>query len=277
MTFDELFNLTGVAAPAVPRTDEPRLFGGVLIGQAIVAGSAGTRRCHALHGFFIGVGAMEVPFDVAVERTRDGGSFATRQTEIRQGEKLLWAGLSSHHDGDEGPEHAMAMPDLPPPEGLEDQAVTRDRNALARCKTVRRFLPEVMLDARPVDLPAAEPGGAQPARAIWVRPRAPVTGGQAVHQGVIGFASDVGLVHAGLLNHRRMGGEALQVASLDHSMWFHREADVNGWMLHVQRTPSAGQGRGFSQGAVFTRDGLLVASVAQEFLARRMKEERKQG
>ena len=279
MTFDDLFTVSQAGdhwtAPATPRTDEPRLFGGVLIGQAIVAASMRTRRCHALHGFFISVGVMETPFDIAVERTRDGGSFATRRVEIRQAEKLLWAGYSSHHDGDEGPEHAMAMPDVPLPETLEDQTVTRDRNALARGKNKRRFLPEVMLDARPVELPPVEPGAAQPARAVWFRPRMPVRGGQAVHQAVVGFASDMGLVHVGLLNHHRTGGGALQAASLDHNMWFHREASANDWMLHVHRSPSAAHGRGLSQASVFTRDGVLVASVTQEFLARRLKAEGK--
>ena len=272
MTFDELFTLTGsgggLTGPAVPRTHEPRLYGGVLIGQAIVAASAGTRRCHALHGFFIGVGLMQMPFDIAVERTRDGGSFSTRRVEIRQSDKLLWAGYSSHHDGDEGPSHAMAMPDVPPPEALEEQTVTRDRAAVARGKPPRRFLPEVMLDARPVELPPAPPGAAAPARAIWVRPRTPVEGDAALHQAVMGFASDMGLVHVGLLAHRRAAGGPLQAASLDHSMWFHREASANEWMLHVHRSPSAAHGRGYSQAGVFSRDGVLVASVTQEFLAR---------
>ncbi len=275
MTFDELFALqpaaTGWIAPATPRTDEPRLFGGVLIGQAIIAASAGTRRCHALHGFFISVGSMEQAFEIAVERTRDGGSFATRRVEIRQADSLLWTGLSSHHDGDAGPEHAMVMPDLPPPERLDDQTTIRDREAAAAGRPARRFLPELMLEARPVELPPTPPGGAQPARALWVRPRRPLGDTPALHQAVIGFASDMGLVHAGLLAHRRANAGKLQAASLDHSMWFHREAAAEDWMLHVHRTPSAGHGRGYSQGSVFTRDGVLVASVAQEFLSRKPK------
>ncbi len=273
MTFDELFALApasggGLAAPAVPRTGEPRLFGGVLIAQAILAACRQTRRCHALHTFFISVGEMEVGFDISVERTRDGGSFATRRVEIRQGERLLLAGYSSHHDGDDGPAHQSAMPDLPPPEGLEDQSIVRAREADARGKTSRRYLAETMLDVRPVELPPVPPGGEQPARAIWFRPRSPVTGGSAMHQAVIGFASDMGLVHVGLLNHFRAGGGPLQAASLDHSIWFHREASADDWMLHVQRSPNAAHGRGLSRAQVFTRDGTLVASVAQEFLAR---------
>ena len=163
------------------------------------------------------------------------------------------------------------MPDMPPPEGLEDQRVTRARNAEARGKRFRRFLPGEMLDARPVELPPVEPGSEQAARAIWFRPRAPLGGGLAMHRAVIGFASDMGLVHVGLLQHARAGGAPLQAASLDHSVWFHRDADANDWMLHVQRAPAMAHGRGLSRAQVFSRDGRLVASVAQEFLARTMR------
>ena len=120
MNFNDLLTLaqttdTAWTAPGVPRTDEPRLFGGVLIAQAILAASAGAPACHALHAFFIGVGEKEQPFDITVARTRDGRSFATRHVKITQAGRLLLAGHSSHHNGDPGPEHQMQMPDLPPP------------------------------------------------------------------------------------------------------------------------------------------------------------------
>ncbi len=272
MTFDNLLTLTptsnGFAAPAAPATDEQRLFGGLLIAQAVMAASADTRRCHALHALFIGAGVMQQPFDIGVEHTRDGGSFATRRVEIRQGERLLLSAISSHHDGDDGPEHQSVMPDLPPPEGLEEQSTIRARVAQVRGADFRRYLPEELLDARPIELPPTEPGSEQPARAIWFRPRTPFADRQDLHRAVIGFASDTGLVRVGLLNHRRAGGAPVQAASLDHSIWFHRDASSLDWMLHVQRAPNAAHGRGLSRAQVFTRDGILVASVAQEFLAR---------
>ena len=278
MTFDELFALSPAAgheadaarwmAPGAPPTDEPRLFGGVLIAQAIVAASHGTKACHALHAFFVGVGETPTPFEVAVERTRDGRSFATRRVEIRQDGRLLLAGHTSHSDGDDGPDHQFAMPDLPPPETLEDQRATRTRNAEARGGKTRRYLAEEMLDFRPIELPPGAPGSSGPVRAIWFRPRTPIEGGPAMHRAAIGFASDLALVHAGLLAHRRAGGGQLQAASLDHSLWFHREASANDWMLHVQRSPSAARGRGLARAEIYSRDGTLVASVAQEFLAR---------
>ena len=270
--FDELFRLVpvgaGFVAPGAPLTDEQRLFGGLLIGQAIVAASSLTRQCHALHAFFVGVGVMQAPFDIAVQRIRDGGSFATRQVDIRQGERLLLSALTSHHDGDDGPQHQSVMPDLPTPEGLLQQTIIRARHAEAQGTTGKHYLPDELLDARPIELPPTEPGSEQPARAVWFRPHAPFADRPELHRAVIGFASDMGLVHVGLLNHRRTGGGPLQAASLDHSIWFHRDASAADWMLLVQRAPNAAHGRGLSRAQVFSRDGTLVASVAQEFLAR---------
>ncbi len=278
MTFDELFSLTPAPgtlgcwiAPGAPQTDEPRLFGGMLIGQAIVAASAGTKACHSLHALFISVGKKAAPFDISIEPTRDGRSFATRRVEIRQRDLLLLAGHTSHHDGDEGPDHQFAMPDLPHPESLEDQRTIRARHAAARGETAPRYLAEDMLDARPVELPPRPPGEPGPARAIWFRPRRPIQGGPAIHRAAIGFASDLGLVRAGLVAHRRSGGGGVQAASLDHSLWFHREASANDWMLHVQRSPNTAHGRGLSSAEIYSRDGTLVASAAQEFLARHLR------
>ena len=269
VTFDALFALTRTAQDrwtslATPRTSEKRVFGGVLIGQAIVAASVQTRRCHALHAFFIGVGEPEKAFDTTVERIRDGGSFATRRFDIRQGERHLLTGHSSHHDGDYGPDGQVAMPDVPPPEKLEDQRVTRANHASSTGQPTRRYLSAEMLDARPMlpSTPAKE-------RAVWFRPRSPITGGRDIHQAVVGFASDAGLIHTGLHTHAR--GIDLQSASLDHSIWFHRDASVNEWMLHVQSGPTMAHGRGFSRATIFTRQGVLVASVAQEYLARRKR------
>jgi acyl-CoA thioesterase-2 len=277
VTFDELFELKPAGAgqwiaPGAPQTDERRLFGGLLIGQAIVSASKETRRCHALHAFFIGVGGMQEPFEIDVEPTRDGGSFATRRVEIRHRQKLLLAAYSSHHDGDSGPDNQVAMPRMPAPEDLEDQRITRGRRAEGRSEPARRYLAEDLLDARPVELPPLPPGSDQPGRAIWFRPRQPIRGGVEMHQAAIGFASDLGLVHVGLLAHFRASRFPVQSASLDHSIWFHREASANDWMLHVQSARVAAVGRGLSQSAIYTRDGRLVASASQEFLARRQRE-----
>ena len=280
MSFDELFALAPAGAdrwtaPQPPQTDEPRLFGGLLLGHAIVAASMGTTRCHALHALFIGAGSKAAAMELAVTRTRDGRSYATRQVELRQEERLLLTGLTSHHEGDEGPEHQIQMPDLPGPETLEDQRVLRARHAEARGRTARNYLGEVMMDARPIEMPLDQAQGVEGRRAVWFKPRQPIRGGTAVHQAAIAFASDMGLVHVGMQAHNTLGDRGpLQATSLDHSLWFHSDGLANDWMLHVQRAPIATQGRGLAHASIFTRDGRLVASAAQEFMARRKPAER---
>ena len=275
MTFDELFALTPAGdgrwtAPATPRTGERVVFGGLVVGQAIMATAYGTRRCHALHGFFIGPGAFETPFDVSVEKMRDGGSFSTRRFEVCQGEHLLMAGYTSHHDGNDGPRHQMRMPDVPPPEHMEslDTVVTRRAEQLG--KPVRRYLASELLQMRRMDvMPGSEKTGIVES-ALWFRAHSPIQGPAVLHQAAIGFASDVGLVHAGMLQQPNSYGQ-LQAASLDHSLWFHREAPADQWLLQLTRCTVMREGRGLSYASIFTPDGQLVASVAQEFLARYIK------
>jgi acyl-CoA thioesterase-2 len=276
MTFDELFTLRSDGperwiAEGAPPTDERMVFGGLVVGQAIVAASQGARRCHALHAYFIGMGAKQKQFEIAVERTRDGGSFNTRRVEIRQEGKLLMAALTSHHDGDDGPEHQATKPKVAGPEKLEDLYVGWRRHRQQQGRTARNYLAEQMLEVRPVTSPGSDLFSAQGTQAIWFRPRQPITGTTAIHQAAIGFASDVGLVRAGLQQHSHPGSDQYQTASLDHALWFHRDVSANDWMLHVLDSPAAANGRGFSRAAIYTRDGSLVASVAQEFLVRKSR------
>ena len=123
------------------------------------------------------------------------------------------------------------------------------------------------MDIRPVDLPTAH-GASIADRAAWFRPRQPLSAEPFLHRAAIAFASDAGLVRVGLMAHAARGGPEVQAASLDHAIWFHREADANGWMLHVQRGTNLAGGRGLADSRIFSQDGTLVASVAQEFLAR---------
>ena len=269
MDFPHLLGLTRTGdtawiAPGLPRSDEPRPFGGALVAQAILAASDGAPACHALHAFFIRAGEKEQPFDISVTRTRDGRSFATRQFEVTQAGRLLLAGHSSHHDGDCGPAHQAEMPDVPPPEALENQAAARAKSG----RPPRTYLLDMMLDVRAVEQPQA---AGHPRRALWFRPRVAFQGSASLHRAVIGFASDVGLVRVGLLPHGSTQDAAIQAASLDHSIWFHGEAAADDWLLPVQHSPVAQQGRGLSLGAIFSRQGRLVASVAQEFLCRERK------
>ena len=276
MTFDELFHLTPTGpqrwtAAGAPLTDERVVFGGLVVGQATVAASIDNRSCHSLHAYFIGAGTKQTPFVISLDRTRDGGSFSTRQVEICQGERLLMVAYTSHHDGDPGPVHEDVMPAVSGPDEQEDMFVAYRRRLENLGHRPRKYLAEQMMEVRSVPAEDRELVTANGTQATWFRPRTPIEGGRAIHRAVVGFASDVGLVRAGLQRHTTPGSDKYQTASLDHAIWFHREASASDWMLHVLHSPVAANGRGFSRGSIFTRDGALVASVAQEFLVRNSK------
>jgi acyl-CoA thioesterase-2 len=273
MTFDQLFDLNPGdenwwAGPSAPLTEEPRLFGGVLIGQAVIAASANTSPCHSLHVFFIDAGLKDVPFHITVEPARTGRSFAVRHIRTEQKGRPLLVGYSSHHAGDRGPEYQITMPDVPPPENFEDQRDVRTQKAKKLSRTPSHFLGHEMLDVRHAGTLNPKQDSMGTRCALWFRPRSPILGALDVHQATIGFASDLSLVHGRLSSHFTAGGLALQHTSLDHSLWFHRKAACDDWMLQVMQAQICTEGRGLSRAAIFTRDGQLVASVAQEFLAR---------
>ena len=214
----------------------------------------------------MGTGEKAEAFDLSVERTRDGGSFATRHVQIRQGEKLLLAGYSSHHDGNDGPEHQITMPHAEPPDSVEDWAVVRRRREQEQGKPRRNYLFDMMLDVRHPELPATSNSPDAP-HVLWFKSREAIQGSNALHQAAIAFASDIGLVHVGIRNHARPG-VVKQTASLDHSIWFHRDAPADEWLLYSLHSENVRNGRGLSRGSIFNGKGELVATVAQEFLAR---------
>ena len=272
MTLSDLLTLTPVApgvwtAPGAPPTNERVVFGGLVVAQAVLAASVDTRPLHSLHAFFIGGGEKERPFEIHVERSRDGGSFSTRHVEIHQGERLLLAAYTSHHEGDQGPEHQVTMPKVTAPEKLEDFSLARRRRDEQAGRVPRHYIADQLLDVRHVEesnfLPHSDA-----TMAVWFRCRDQVVGDHAMHQAAIAFASDVPLVHVGLKHHWQPGGPPMQTASLDHSLWFHRDAQADEWLLYTLDSPIVRNGRGLSRGMIFNRDGQLVASVAQEFLAR---------
>ena len=218
---------------------------------------------------FVGTGEKQRPFDLSVERTRDGGSFSTRHVEIKQGERLLLAAYTSHHDGDEGPEHQVDMPKVTPPEKLEESLSIRQRRDTQAGKPLRRqYIADLMLDVRHVSDSTFPQRESEPTLAVWFRSRKPIQGGPVTHQAAIAFASDVPLVHVGLMNHAPLPSAPRQTASLDHTMWFHRDARADDWLLYTLHSPIVRSGRGLSHGSIFNRQGELVASVAQEFMSR---------
>lgn len=255
-----------------PFGEERRIFGGQLIGQSLIAAARTLDKghCNSLHSYFISAGDLERPLQLDVRRVRDGRSFAAREVAVRQEERLIFSASLSFHEGDPGPEHQLGMPDVPPPEEVEDQQERRRRNSEERGRALRVFSAEQVIDARPIEFPVSkDSGGIEGQRCLWFRSRGPLPDHPVVHQAAIAYASDMGLVHVGIRPHLELGaGELLNTASLDHAIWFHRPARADEWLLHAERSPVAASGRGLSFGSIFTRDGQLVASVAQEILVR---------
>jgi acyl-CoA thioesterase-2 len=204
-----------------------------------------------------------------VDRSRDGGSFTARRVVAIQHGAQIFTLAASFQKAEPGYEHQSEMPDVPPPESLADeQAVRRADPALP--DALRDWLGRPRpFEARPVILDG--PGDRPPRPPfdnLWLRARAPLPDDPALHRALLAFASDMSLLDTSLLPHGKSIFSNVQVASLDHAMWFHRPFRADEWLLYAQDSPSASGARGFNRGAIYKRDGTLVASVAQEGLIR---------
>jgi acyl-CoA thioesterase-2 len=249
-----------------------RLFGGQVLAQSVVAATRTVqpeRPIHSMHGYFLRPGALEVPITFAVDRIHDGRSFSTRRTQAYQQGLPILSMIASFQTVDEGLEHQSAMPEgVPDPESLPDE-----RELLARIEhPVARFWASGRpFEMRHVDGPIYVPtGGEQVAsQAVWLRARARMPDDPALHRAALAYASDYTILEPTFRRHGiAWSTPGLKAASLDHAMWWHRPARVDEWLLYVQESTSASGGRGLSQGRIYTRDGLLVASVAQEGMTR---------
>jgi acyl-CoA thioesterase-2 len=248
-----------------------RVFGGQVLGQALIAATRTvdvSRICHSLHAYFLRPGDPRVPILYEVDRSRDGHSFSARRVAAIQHGKQIFILAASFQRPEQGYEHQDQMPDVPPPEALEDETEARRRHADQLPEFLREWLTRARpFETRPVIL---DPPGDRPARPpcdnVWFRAAAPVP--DAFSQALLAFASDATLLSTSLLPHGKTIFSNLQVASLDHAMWFHRPFRFDDWLLYAQDSPSASGARGFNRGAIFSRDGTLVASVTQEGLIR---------
>ena len=250
-----------------------RIYGGQVLAQALVAASRTVdedRPVHSMHGYFILPGDLDAPVVYFVDRLRDGGSFTTRRVTAIQHGRAIFNLAASFHRREDGPEHQVEMPDVPGPDGLPSELelirAMEDRIPPEKRRVLTQDRP---LDIRPVDpLDPFDPEPHPPVRHLWVRAAGGV-GSPLLHRAVLAYASDYGLLGAALQPHgitwRR---DDVMVASLDHAVWFHRDVDVSSWLLYTMESPTTGGARGFARGAFYTRDGVLVASVAQEGLIR---------
>ena len=249
-----------------------RVFGGQVLAQALVAATRtvdSQRPCHSFHAYFLRPGDPKVPILYEVDRSRDGGSFTSRRVVAIQHGEQIFTLAASFQTIESGFEHQSQMPVAPDPEGLED-----DQQVLLRNPELKPEMRDWVARERPFETRSVLGRGLgdRPARPavdhIWLKTRGALPDDADIHRALLAFVSDMSLLDTALLPHGKSIFSNVQVASLDHAMWFHRPFRADEWLLYVQDSPSASGARGFNRGALYTREGVLVASVAQEGLIR---------
>jgi acyl-CoA thioesterase-2 len=260
-----------------PQVGWQRVFGGQVIGQALVAANRTVegRLAHSLHAYFLRAGDPSVPIIYEVDRIRDGGSFSTRRVVAIQHGQAIFSMAVSFQKEEGGLQHQIKMPDVPPPEALPSEAELK-------AHLIDRLPPQVKayweherpIEIRPVDLGRyLAPENRAPSQQVWIRATGALGDNLALHQCVLAYASDFTLLDTALVAHGRFVFDpTLMLASLDHALWFHRKFRADEWLLYSQDSPSSGGGRAFCRGTLFTQDGVLVASTAQEGLIRERKD-----
>ena len=262
-----------------PQVPWQRVFGGQVIGQALVAAcrTVEGRPPHSLHAYFLLPGDPAVPIIYEVDRIRDGKSFTTRRVvAIQHGHAIFSMSVSFHND-EPGLDFQVTMPDVPHPDALPSEAEIKQKILPQLPEAVRRYYErERPIELRPVEFERYLGKKIDNARFhVWIRTTGSLPDDPAIHQCVLAYASDMTLLDASLIPHgRTVFEQAIQPASLDHALWFHRPFRADDWLLYAQDSPSASGARGFSRGLIFTRDGTLVASVAQEGLIREHRDHR---
>lgn len=251
-----------------------RVYGGQVFAQALMAARRTVdepREAHSVHGYFLRAGDLKAPIVFFVDRPRDGGSFTSRRvTAIQHGEAIFHLSASFHAE-EQGLDHQSTMPDVPPPEDMPSEV------DLIRAQ-LDAFSPElhaVLLQDRPLDIRTDSPHipgrtrPREPQRFLWFRVVERLPDEPIVHQAILAYASDYGFLPTALAPHDiAYRDPRVFVASLDHTVWMHRPFRADEWLLYVMDSPTAANARGFVRGQIFSRDGTLVASTAQEGLLR---------
>ena len=256
-----------------PRARTMRVFGGQVLGQALAAAIRTvepSRLCHSLHAYFLRPGDPRIPILYEVDRARDGRSFTARRVVAVQHGAQIFNLAASFQMPERGFDHQFDMPKVPPPESLADAAQVLMQRLDEFPEHLRDWIARPRpFETRPVilDGPADRPPRA-PFDHIWFRPAGPVPDDIRQRQILLAYVSDMTLLDTSLLPHGKSFFSAVQLASIDHAMWFHRDAPLDDWLLYAQDSPSASGARGFNRGLIFTRSGVLIASVAQEGLIR---------
>jgi len=265
-----------------PQSRWQRVFGGQVIGQALVAAcrtvdDVAVRPPHSLHAYFLLGGVPKAPIIYEVDRIRDGTSFTTRNVKAIQHGHAIFSMSVSFHVHEEGLSHQFKMPDVPKPDALPDEAELKERVWPLMPEPVRRYYER----ERPIELRPVEYGRylgeiSKDGRFhVWMRATGRLPDEPAIHQCVLAYASDMMLLDAALIPYgRSVFSEDIMAASLDHALWFHRPFRADEWLLYAQDSPNLAGACGFSRGLIFLSDGTLVASVAQEGLLRLRRTDR---
>lgn len=262
-----------------PVDGRPRVFGGQVLGQALVAagrtvtcGGAERRAAHSLHAYFLRPGDPTYPILYEVDRIRDGKSFTTRRVRAVQRGEAIFSLSASFHVEERGLSHQSAMPAAPPPEAVPSN---EERIQAAWQKTQSPLFEFLMKLERPIEQRDCSPIDPMAPRVhrephqVWFRAKGALPDDPLLHQCVLAYASDLSLLDNCINYHGLTWFDSkLQAASLDHAVWFHRPFRADEWLLYTMDSPSAEGSRGFNLGQVYTQAGVLAASVAQESLMR---------
>ncbi|MDB6050511.1 MAG: tesB 1 [Pseudomonas sp.] len=251
-----------------------QLFGGQVLGQSLSAASQTVedeRHVHSLHGYFLRPGDATLPVVYQVDRVRDGGSFSTRRvTAIQKGQPIFTCSASFQYD-EKGFEHQTQMPQVVGPENLPSELELAQQQAGLIPEQLReKILCPKPIEFRPVTaIDPYDPTPTEAVKYVWFRADGSLPDVAALHKYLMAYASDFNLLTTALQPHgKSVFQKDMQIASLDHSLWFHGDLRADDWLLYAMDSPWAGNSRGFSRGSVYNRAGQLVASVCQEGLIR---------
>jgi acyl-CoA thioesterase-2 len=251
----------------------PQVFGGQVLGQALTAANytVDRRTVHSLHAYFLRAGDVEAPIVYEVDRARDGRSFSNRRIVAIQHGRPIFNMAASFQKAETGLDHQIEMPDVPGPDGLADvREIAKSFVDEVPEKLLRYLTHERPFDLRPVEqVEPISPEKAAPRRHFWIRAVDELPDDDDLHRNLLAYVSDYQLLATAMLPHGvRFEDGNVQVASLDHAMWFHRPFRMDHWLLYALESPNATSARGLARGHFFTADGALVASTAQEGLIR---------
>jgi acyl-CoA thioesterase-2 len=257
-----------------PQAGWQRVFGGQVIGQALVAASRTVvedRHVHSLHGYFLRPGDPSVPIIYEVDRIRDGGSFTTRRVVAIQHGNAIFSMSASFQVHEDGMEYQAEMPDVPMPNDLPSEQELKEKFLAFAPENVKSYWErERPIELRPVDMTHYFSKKPLPAEQyVWVRASGPLPDDERIHHCVLAYASDMTLLDTSLFPHgTSVFSPKIQAASLDHAMWFHHPFRADEWLLYATDSTRTSGSRGMNRGLIYTQDGKLIASTAQEGLIR---------